>query len=206
MRPMIKSLAFLIAGGMALALSALPVRATPIQAEWTYYATSCSGCLPSTQFPLALGTFSSPDSSGTYSFYQSQFDPNPVVTGDSNFLFYFDYAINIPRPASSCLRLGYSSCGWSVTWDQSSSDLSINVMYGDGNIGMRLNDTLSNLSSDGIVPRCGEFTGCTFAGYWTTSSVPLPEPSSLIGLATAVLGFFAIMLRRGGGLRRRRAK
>ena len=63
MSPMMKSFALLIAGGVALALSAVPVRATPIQAEWTYYATSCSGCLPSTQFPLALGTFSSPDSS-----------------------------------------------------------------------------------------------------------------------------------------------
>ncbi len=218
MRAIMKSLALLIAGGVALALSAAPVRAMPVPPVWTYFATSCLGCgglvgnsEVSVSFspPRALATFSSPDRSGTYSFYEFETPTNTppiiIVSGDDNFFFSWatDPVIFIPRPFFNCFQFGVSGCGWTVTWDQSASGLSIGVMFGDGLTGMRLTNTFvlfaGSDSETGNPPPCDldSFSySCTFTGYWTTSSVPLPEPSSLVGLASAILGFFVILLRR----------
>lgn len=104
MRAIMKSLALLIAGGVALALSAAPVRAMPVPPVWTYFATSCLGCgglvgnsEVSVSFspPRALATFSSPDRSGTYSSYEFETPTNTppiiIVSGDDNFFFFLGH-------------------------------------------------------------------------------------------------------------------
>lgn len=198
MRAMMKSLALLIAGGVVLALSAVPVRAMPVPPVWTYFATSCSGCLPATQFPVALGTFSSPGSSGTYSFSQNEFGPPPVVTGDDDFFFVL-FGIPLPSITNACPD-SPTDCIWTATWGQSATGLSIAVMFEGEFTDFRVDDTLASVSSDGdIFPCNGPPTGCYFTGYWTTSSVPLVGPSSLVGLASAILGFFLMMLVRSSG-------
>jgi hypothetical protein len=152
--------------------------------------------------------FSSPDSSGTYSFSLSYTDPIPVVTGNDNFLFTWGFLIGPPPPSiTNPCSASITGCGWNVTWFQSATDLSINVVYGDEYTGFQVDDTLASVGSDGgIFPCRGPPTDCSFTGYWTTSSVPIPEPSSLVGgLASAILGFFLIMLRRGGRARVPRA-
>lgn len=213
MRAMMKSLALLIAGGVVLALSAVPVRATPVPPVWTYFATSCNGCshqIPPTEFyspPRAFATFSSPDSSGTYSFYSSGTYPGPPfeVTGNDNFAFYWgnDPAFFAPAQITDpCPGSSLTGCGWTVTWAQGATGLSINVRFGNEFTGFQVDDTMVSISSDLIAPHCGDGSGpseCSFTGYWTTSSVPLVEPSSLVGLASAILGFFLMMLVRSSG-------
>ena len=199
MRAMMKSLAPLIAGGVALALSAVPVRAMPVPPVWTYFATSCYGCgAPPPTFTLfyspsrAIATFSSPDRSGTYSFSQSQLGGAPVIMGNDDFNFSWNGIPPVIAPFHNNLcSFGYGEgCGFFIIWAQSAFGLSIQAGYGDNQNDITVRDTLITEVSD------PDF-GANYTGYWTTSSVPLPEPSSVAGLASAVLGFFVILLRRG---------
>lgn len=217
MRAMMKSLALLITGGMVLAFSAAPVRAE----VWNFFETSClttdNACIvPSPEIrslPLKIAQFSTESNgSGNYSFSaNSLFDPMPTImqTG-SSFDFEWDSLLSAPGGAASTTC--FFGCQWNVTFASSATDgLSLSVSYAGSSpevnffIGAGGGHGGGVIGSDGEMPGCGFFATCVIAGYWTTSSVPLPEPSSLTGLASAMLGFYLVMLMRSSGNKRPRS-
>jgi PEP-CTERM motif len=202
----VKSMAFLLTGSVAML--AAPVAHAGVSA--TFYETACYEQTPSGPMcptsspgsffnsgplPAALGHFSSPDNSGSYSFSQSAQFPTPVVNGDTNFSFNWG-ANDAPPSHLPCFNSAFVEvCRWDIGWTTSSISIDFE---GDINSNINIGNLGGMIGSDGPMPGCGEFAECAITGYWTFS---VPEPSSLAGLATAGFGIFLVIAARA----RRRA-
>ena len=201
---MMRCVALLIAGGVTLTLWAVPAQATVV---WTFIETSCTsmdgGC-KQLQLPAAIGaTLTVPDinSSGTYSFYQDINDLTPIVSGDMNFLFEWGDA-SAPPSVLPCFHSNLIFyCQWDIDFGSSPTGLFFNVNYFGGQ-----NDNINlftgtegmaegMIGSDNEINGCGIFAQCKITGFWTLSS-SAPEPSSVLSLATALIGFFFFRARR----------
>lgn len=199
---MMRCLALLIAGGVTSTFWAVPAQAVVV---WTFIETSCTaiagGCDELPPLPGPIGaTLTVPDinSSGTYSFFQSIDQPTPIVTGDMN--FFFDWGgKQAPPPFLPCFQPVFVSfCQWDISFGSSPTGLDISVNYFGGlndNINLFDPGTEGMIGSDGIMPGCGDFRQCRITGFWTLSS-SAPEPSSVLTLATALIGFFFFRARR----------
>ena len=199
MSPMMKSLALLIAGGVAL----LAARSAQAGVVWNLYETSCTSfsttpCDIPQGLPLLVGHLALPSlyDSGTY--YYSSLTLPPVESGDTNFSFIYNNNDDIPVINGRC---GPGPCQIDLNFTSSLSGLSLRLSYNDqlDSFSPLYANGFSwggNVGSDDSMIGCGEFLACAVTGYLTLTSTP--EPSSLLTLASADLGVFLIMLRRGG--------
>ncbi|MFZ3237474.1 MAG: PEP-CTERM sorting domain-containing protein [Stellaceae bacterium] len=208
----IECLALLIAGGVTL-FSTSSARAGVV---WTFYETTCAEsptgppcptspncnsfyCAPPLPFAAAQLDLFDIDSSDTFSYTQFEDQP-PVETGDTDFSFMWGGTIEAPTaPDSVCFfSPGFvSGCQWNIRWASTATTLSISVDYKGGlNDNIDIGERGGMIGSDGTMPGCGMFAECTITGYWTLSSAPLPEPSSLASLAAGALMAISLCVAR----------
>lgn len=196
MSAMMKSLALLIAGGVAL----LAARSAQAGVVWNLYETSCTAdtaptCDIPQGLPLLVGRLILPSLYDSGVYHYSSFPPPPVESGDTNFSFiYGDYKY-IPVINELC------PCQTDVSFTSSLSGLSLIINYKneqDDFIPLSASGFSwhANVGSDLGFVGCGERLACTVTGYLTLTRTP--EPSSILTLASALLWIFLIMLRRSG--------
>jgi hypothetical protein len=192
------------------------VSLAPSAKAWYFYETSCKEEAPggppcsggfyfTPPLPFLAAEFVAGDASGTYSFFQSQLTPTPLVMGDDDFSFIWlpNPDNSAPPPITGCFFNPnfIDNCMWDVTWSQSPTALSISVDYhGALNTNIDIGNTGGMIGSDGFLTGCGEFAECYITGVWTLSEqLPLAEPSSfaiLSGGLTIVVLFAVRRLRR----------
>jgi hypothetical protein len=184
----------------ALAFGMSPARA----GTWQFVETGCfipnSGLQPTpcmgVSLPQVLGTFSSPDQTGSYQSidFARPRGPPPSESGDRNFTFHWlDPFGGISLP--DVLGSGSCDCRFSIDWNGPPTDVhyfqafsSTSIDY--GNASNPVGGFGAVIGSDFPMPGCPVFDaggGCTAVGHWDPVGVPEASSITLLGVLLALL-------------------